>query len=170
MPKISHVVEIINPQLQQRLHQYVAKLSWPYNGVEQYYHGTQIKCDMLQYYEPCSQSNCGVCGISKQGFHPQRINRSSWQRFGKGFYFTGRDLEKASTFLRNPTTILVPLMILQTVKLVSTTVCWCVILPLGPSIPSTRTNRQLAAILVDITQSMEAHSGLGVVEEPGYEL
>ena len=87
VPKISHVVEIINPQLQQRLDQYVAKLSWPYNGVEQYYHGTQIKCDMLQYYEPCSQSNCGVCGISKQGFDPQRINHSSWQRFGKGFYF-----------------------------------------------------------------------------------
>ena len=87
LPKISHALEIINPKLQQRLDNYVSNLSWPYNGVEQYYHGTQIKCDMLEYYEPCSSSNCGVCGISKKGFDPERINSSSWQRFGKGFYF-----------------------------------------------------------------------------------
>ena len=87
MPRISHVLEIVNPKLQRRSDNYVSKLSWPYNGVEQYYHGTQIKCDMLEYYEPCSKSNCGVCGISKRGFDPQRINSSSWQRFGKGFYF-----------------------------------------------------------------------------------
>jgi hypothetical protein len=87
VPKISHVLEIVNPKLQQRLDNYVLKLSWPHNGVEQYYHGTQIKCDMLEYYEPCSKSNCGVCGISKKGFDPQRINSTSWQRFGKGFYF-----------------------------------------------------------------------------------
>ena len=87
MPKLSHVLEVVNPKLQQRLNDYTSKLPLFYKGVTQYYHGTQIKCDMLEYYEPCSQSDCGVCGISKQGFDPGRINRSSWQRFGKGFYF-----------------------------------------------------------------------------------
>ena len=48
--------------------------------------------------EPRSSATCwdtmspipnltGVCGISKRGFDPQWINSTSWQRFGKGFYF-----------------------------------------------------------------------------------
>ena len=87
LPKISRALEIVNPKLRHRFKRYVANLPWFYSSVEQYYHGTQIKCDMLEYYEPCSSSNCGVCGISKKGFDPERINSSSWQRFGKGFYF-----------------------------------------------------------------------------------
>ena len=87
LPKISHILEIVNPKLEHRLDKYVSNLSWPYNGVEQYYHGTQIKCEMLEYYEACSLSSCGVCGISREGFDPGRISNRSWQRFGKGFYF-----------------------------------------------------------------------------------
>ena len=84
---IYHVLEIVNPRVQTRFENYISNLPRRYQSVKSYYHGTQIKCDMLEYYEPCCSSNCGVCGISKKGFDPQRINSRHWQRFGKGFYF-----------------------------------------------------------------------------------
>ena len=87
LPVIHHILKIVNPKLKQRFESYLATMPWPYDGVEKYYHGTQVKCNMLQYYEPCSNNSCGVCGISKEGFDPERISNRSWQRFGKGFYF-----------------------------------------------------------------------------------
>ena len=86
-PEIHHILKIVNPRLEKRLRNYVEGLPWGYRSVKQYYHGTQIRCDMLEYFEPCSNGSCAVCGISKTGFDPARINNRSWQRFGQGFYF-----------------------------------------------------------------------------------
>ena len=87
LPKIFYILQIVNPFLKSRFERYVKGLPWRYQIVEQYYHGTQLKCDMLEYYEPCTTGTCGVCGISKTGFDRKRINPNVWQRFGKGFYF-----------------------------------------------------------------------------------
>lgn len=86
VPRILSVVEIVNPSMQNRFDKYCASLPWWYQTVEQYYHGTQLKCDMLDYLEPCFSATCGICGIAKRGFDPKRISSNAWQRFGKGFY------------------------------------------------------------------------------------
>ena len=88
LPKIIHIVEIVNPSLQLTFDKYVDSLPWLYQTVKEFYHGTELKCEILDYFEPCPNNNvCGVCGISKRGFDPNRISSSSWQRFGRGFYF-----------------------------------------------------------------------------------
>ena len=81
------MLEIINPSIKCKFDKYVKSLPWLYQTVEQYYHGTQLKCDMLDFFEPCDSFSCGVCGISKKGFNPNRISSGTWQRFGSGFYF-----------------------------------------------------------------------------------
>lgn len=86
VPRIHCVLEIVNPSIQNRLEKYAQTLPWLYRAIKQYYHGTQLKCNMLDYLELCTNANCSVCGIAKKGFDPKRISSNSWQRFGKGFY------------------------------------------------------------------------------------
>ena len=94
VPEIYCILQIINPSAKKRFDKYKASLPWVDRYVEPHYHGTQLKCDVLQHYEPCTVSMCGVCGIAKMGFDPQKINTKVWQRFGKGFYFA-RNSSKA---------------------------------------------------------------------------
>ena len=84
VPEIHSVLEIVNPSVQGRFDEYRNRLPRRYRSVEKYYHGTQLKCDLLEYLQPCSGTTCGVCGIA--GFDPKRISTEAWKRFGKGFY------------------------------------------------------------------------------------
>ena len=87
LPEIHHVLRIVNPSLEQRCSRYVAGLPGGCNAVEQYYHGTQLKCDIIENFDPCTNAQCGACNIARKGFDPQRISSTAWQRFGRGFYF-----------------------------------------------------------------------------------
>ena len=82
---IKGVFRIDNPTLKSRFDQYCASLSPP--NVSWHYHGTAIKCYLLQSRTFCSDTNCGICGISVVGFDKARIGTHvNWfQRFGKAF-------------------------------------------------------------------------------------
>ena len=56
--------------------------------VEQHYHGTTIKCDLISTMTFCSHNDCGICGICQQGFKKKCIGKNipRFQRFGQGFY------------------------------------------------------------------------------------
>ena len=86
-PNIISIFRIVNPSLEQKLNGYLSSIPWLYRKTERYYHGTQLHCDLSEYLQPCSNARCGICGITKKGFDPNRISSSYWQRFGKGFYF-----------------------------------------------------------------------------------
>ena len=85
-PKIKAILKIINPALYERYQKYRNDLSRSHRGTKQYYHGTQLSCDITEYLELCNSDSCGVCGISRSGFDPNRISTDHWQRFGGGFY------------------------------------------------------------------------------------
>ena len=56
-------------------------------SVEQHYHGTAIKCNLISSQSLCSHNDCGICGISKNGFQKSRIGSNiTFKRFGHGFY------------------------------------------------------------------------------------
>ena len=82
---IKGVFRIDNPTLKSKFEQYCASLSS--SNVSWHYHGTSIRCDLLQSRTFCSDPNCGICGISGVGFDKARIGTHvNWfQRFGKAF-------------------------------------------------------------------------------------
>ena len=82
---IKGVFRIDNPALKSRFDQYCATLPSP--NVGWHYHGTAIKCNLLQSQTFCSDTTCGVCGISGVGFDKARIGTHvNWfQRFGRAF-------------------------------------------------------------------------------------
>jgi len=84
-PSIVSIAKIINPVVSQRFESYHNTLR--IQGIEQHYHGTRLCCDLANSAELCDGPNCGICGIARKGFDPQKISRSSFQRFGEGFYF-----------------------------------------------------------------------------------
>ena len=86
-PSIISIAMIINPVTLVTFESYRHTLPWLFQGVEQHYHGTRLCCDLANSAEPCENPNCGACGIARKGFDPQRICKSSFQRFGEGFYF-----------------------------------------------------------------------------------
>ena len=86
-PSIISIAKIINPVISERFESYRLTLPQSFQGVEQHYHGTRLCCDLANSAEPCENPKCGACGIARKGFDPQRISRSSFQRFGEGFYF-----------------------------------------------------------------------------------
>ena len=86
-PSIISIAMIINPVTSERFESYRYTLPCLFQGVEQHYHGTRFCCDLANSADPCENPNCGACGIVRQGFNLQKISRSSFQRFGEGFYF-----------------------------------------------------------------------------------
>ena len=86
-PSIKSIFRIVNPSLEQKLNGYLSSIPWLYRKTGRYYHGTQLHCDLSEYLQPCCNAGCGICGITKKGFDPNRISSSNWQRFGNGFYF-----------------------------------------------------------------------------------
>ena len=82
---IKGVFRIDNPTLKGRFDQYCVSLPSP--NVSWHYHGTSIKCDLIQSKTFCSDTNCGICRISGVGFDMARIGTHvQFQRFGKAFY------------------------------------------------------------------------------------
>lgn len=53
-----------------------------------FFHGTTLLCDLVNTQTCCDNEDCGICGISSQGFDKKRIgsNIPRFQRFGKGIY------------------------------------------------------------------------------------
>ena len=82
-PNIKAVFTITNASVQQQWERYKSSLTD--KRVEQHFHGTALKCDVFKNKELCKISDCGICGISNEGFSIQHI-RNTFQRFGKGFY------------------------------------------------------------------------------------
>ena len=84
-PAISFVFTVTNQKLTQRWQAYRSKLQK--NGVEEYYHGTKITCNITAVNTLCNDEHCGVCGISRIGLDRRCIQKNiSFQRFGHGFY------------------------------------------------------------------------------------
>lgn len=53
-----------------------------------FFHGTKLLCNLVSSQSCCDDSECGICGISLNGFDEKRIglNIPRFQRFGKGIY------------------------------------------------------------------------------------
>lgn len=81
-PNICGVFAITNSGLEQKWKTYRSKLVD--KTVESYFHGTALKCAILETAAFCTSPDCGICGISDEGF--KHISDSTFQRFGKGFY------------------------------------------------------------------------------------
>ena len=78
-----------NSTLQTKWDTYKSRLSDSYRGMETHFHGTTLACDILNTGRLCGNSQCGVCGISKNGFDPTFFRKNySQQRFGSGFYLS----------------------------------------------------------------------------------
>ena len=84
-PSIISIAKIINPVVSDRFESYRNNLE--VQNIEPHYHGTPLCCDFANSAKLCDGPNCGACGIARRGFDPQRISMSSFQRFGRGFYF-----------------------------------------------------------------------------------
>ena len=84
-PSIVSIAKIINPVVSQRFESYRNTLK--IQDIVQHYHGTRLGCDLANSAELCDGPNCATCGIARKGFDPRKISRSSFQRFGVGFYF-----------------------------------------------------------------------------------
>ena len=70
-PDLDYVIEVFCGQTQKRWKDYKARLASKGSPttVEQYYHGTAIKCDIFVSMSTCNQSGCSICGISREGFN-----------------------------------------------------------------------------------------------------
>ena len=89
-PYVDHIFKVFCRKAKKRWKDYKATLASKRSPttVEQYYHGTTIKCDLVVTNSPCSHSDCGICGISWGGFKKKLVgkNISKFKRFGNGFY------------------------------------------------------------------------------------
>lgn len=82
-PKVYFVFKINNSLVTERWQVYRKSL---YNNyVEKYFHGTTLSCHLEDTQQLCDDIECGICGISKNGFDSSCIE-SKFQRFGHGFY------------------------------------------------------------------------------------
>lgn len=84
-PTLSFVFVVNNRKLVQRWTAYKKQLS--IQDVEEHYHGTVLRCDITNTKAMCNTEDCGVCGISRDGFDRRCIRKNiNFQRFGHGFY------------------------------------------------------------------------------------
>ena len=93
-PAIKSIMEIVNPSVEERFMAYVDNLPKRQRKVEQYFHGTSLKCSILEHLLICSElsltvEECGACGIIEYGFEMRKIS-NCWQRFGPGFYLASK--------------------------------------------------------------------------------
>lgn len=88
-PVVKMIFAVTNPYLEQRwkaYHQQLVQKSLPSN-VHTYFHGTSLTCNILDSKKLCSNTGCGICGISKSGVNPTLIGGNiSSPRLGDGFY------------------------------------------------------------------------------------
>ena len=88
-PDVDHIFEVFCGKATKRWKDYQATLASKGSPttVEQHYHGTTIKCDLVVTKSACSHRDCGICGISQEGFDKKLIAKNiKFKRFGDGFY------------------------------------------------------------------------------------
>lgn len=83
-PEVDYVFSITNSTLRERWQVY--RNSLQNKQVEKHFHGTVLTCNIIRNKYLCTDSKCGICGISRTGFDPSRISTVTFQRFGHGFY------------------------------------------------------------------------------------
>ena len=84
-PIVRGVFAVTNGGLLNKWNVYKQKLT--VKIIERHFHGTTLRCDISGRNNGslCSESDCGICGISNDGFSEKFIT-NEYQRFGKGFY------------------------------------------------------------------------------------
>ena len=89
-PKPAAIYAIQNTILSEKFHLYGERIrkGGKASNSARFYHGTTIKCNLLCTDGYCDDPDCGVCGISKNGFDASRIgsNIPRFKRFGHGIY------------------------------------------------------------------------------------
>lgn len=79
-----------NQILEKKFHRYAQQIRQhgKASNSGRFYHGTKIKCNLLSTDAYCNDPDCGVCGISVNGFDASRIgsNIPHFKRFGHGIY------------------------------------------------------------------------------------
>ena len=89
-PPLIAIFAIQNQELASKFQKYGKHLrqQMKSSNSDLFFHGTKLNCDLLTNSTSCSDTTCGVCGISRQGFDKERIgsNIPRFQRFGKGIY------------------------------------------------------------------------------------
>ena len=80
------IFKVYNQTLESRFQTYVKSLG--HQSTERHFHGTTLRCDLANSKGACTQSECGICGISRHGFDSKKIgsNISRFKRFGLGMY------------------------------------------------------------------------------------
>ena len=82
-PEVDYVYVVSNSVLEARWSAY--KQTLQDQTVEEYYHGTKMMCNLS--HMPCTNTDCGVCGIISTGLDRRCIRKDiNFQRFGHGFY------------------------------------------------------------------------------------
>jgi hypothetical protein len=85
-PTIHSIFKVFNKMLQTRWSKYRDTLQLD-SSVEEYYHGTKLRCSITTANTLCNDEECGVCGIANIGFDRRCIRKNiNFQRFGHGFY------------------------------------------------------------------------------------
>lgn len=85
------IYAIQNKRLTESFHEYSDRIKHsdqqPTNS-DHFFHGTKLTCNLLVIDDCCDDTDCGICGISKNGFDRRRIgtNIPRFQRFGRGIY------------------------------------------------------------------------------------
>eukprot|EP00731_Ephydatia_muelleri_P002188 Em0001g2188a len=89
-PNIDYILKVCCDQSKKRWMNYKATLASKGSPttVEQYYHGTIIKCNPVVTKKVCSHSDCGVCGISHKGFNKKLIGKIFQSSRGGSSYLT----------------------------------------------------------------------------------
>ena len=88
-PKPLAIFAIQNSESEKKYRRYGSGIrkSGRTSNSDHFFHGTKISCDLVTTRSCCSETECGVCGISRQGFDEGRIGTNiPFQRFGKGIY------------------------------------------------------------------------------------
>ena len=84
-PQVHSLFKIVNTKLEKKWNEY-GKLLGNQVSVEQYFHGTALKCNITATGKVCDRVDCAICGISSYGPDSRCIGSNSGLRFGKGFY------------------------------------------------------------------------------------
>lgn len=84
-PIVHQIFEVKNESQERKWRTYRQRLSD--KTIEEHFHGTKLSCNIAAIQAPCSDGNCGICGISCSGLDRTCIRKNiDFQRFGQGFY------------------------------------------------------------------------------------
>ena len=90
MSSCSAVFSVNNPTLEECFQEHIKmlRIKRSPSHTEQYFHGTKLTCNIMKDEAVCVDRNCGICGITREGFNENHIasNIPTWMRFGYGMY------------------------------------------------------------------------------------